>query len=68
MGERCGAYRVFMGNMWERDHLKGLGLDGRIILKWIFKKWNGSVDWVGQAHGKERWCVLMYAVMALRFP
>jgi hypothetical protein len=33
MGERCGAYRVFMGNMRERDHLEGLGLDRRIILK-----------------------------------
>jgi hypothetical protein len=38
MGERCSAYRVFMGNMRERDNLEGLGLDGRIILKWIFKK------------------------------
>jgi len=36
--ERCGAYRVFMGNVRERDHLECLGLDGRIILKCIFKK------------------------------
>ena len=25
------------GNLKERDHLKDLDLDGRIILKWIFK-------------------------------
>jgi hypothetical protein len=23
----------------ERDHLKDLGVDGRIILKWILRKW-----------------------------
>jgi hypothetical protein len=26
------------GNLKERDHLEDLGIDRRIILKWIFKK------------------------------
>jgi hypothetical protein len=30
----------------ERDHLKDVGVDGRIILKWIFKKWDGAA-WTG---------------------
>jgi len=29
------------GNLRERDHLEVLGIDGRIILIWIFKTW----DW-----------------------
>ena len=27
-----------MGNLRERDHLEELGVDGRIILEWIVKK------------------------------
>jgi hypothetical protein len=27
-------------NLKERDHLENRGLDGRIILRWIFRKWN----------------------------
>jgi len=28
------------GNLRERDHFEYPGVDGRIILRWIFRKWN----------------------------
>jgi len=30
-----GAYRVLVGRPEIRDHLEDLGIDGRIILKWV---------------------------------
>jgi hypothetical protein len=30
------------GNMKKRDHLEELGINGRILLRWIFKKWEGG--------------------------
>jgi hypothetical protein len=40
MGEVGNAYRIFAGNSERIDHLGGLGVDGRIILKRILKKQN----------------------------
>ena len=46
MGERRGACRVLVGDPSEGYNLEDLGLDGRIILKWNFKTWNGEA-WTG---------------------
>jgi hypothetical protein len=34
------------GSLKERDHLEEAGLHGRMILKWLFRKWEGGA-WTG---------------------
>ena len=54
MGGACSAYGVgerriqcFGGEtLNEGDHLGDPGVDGRIILRWIFRKWD-VVVWIG---------------------
>ena len=46
MGDRRGSYRVLMGYLKERGHLEDLVVDGRILLKCIFKKRDGKA-WTG---------------------
>ena len=51
MGGACGAYggreRCAQGSGWqnlrERDHWGDPDVDERIILRWIFRKWEGVV-------------------------
>jgi len=54
--------------MRERDHLEDRGLDRRIILRWIFRKLDGGMDWIDQAHDRDSWQALVNAVMNLWVP
>jgi hypothetical protein len=42
------------GNPRERDHLEDEGADGTIILRWIFRKWDGGNGfiWLGIGTGE----------------
>jgi hypothetical protein len=49
MEESKGVYRFWWGNLSERDHLGDPSVYGTIILRWIFRKWDGGsgLDRVG---------------------
>jgi len=36
MGDRRGAYRVWWRDLRERNHLEDLGINEKVILKFIF--------------------------------
>jgi len=48
MGEGRGMYRVLVGKPEGKNHLEDSGTDGRIILRWNFRKWDVGV-WTGSS-------------------
>jgi hypothetical protein len=48
MGVRRVVYRVLVGKPEERDHLRDSGVDGKIILCWVFMKWDMGL-WTGSS-------------------
>jgi len=51
MGERRGVYKVLVGKPAGKNHLVDPGVDGRVILRWIFRKWDVGAwtapSWLG---------------------
>ena len=72
MGGECSAYGgetgFWWGNLRERNLLGDLGVDGRIILRWISGSgmWEHGLDILAQ--DSDRWRALVNAVMNLRVP
>jgi len=56
------------GNLGERDLLEDRGVDGRIILKWIFKKQDGRGGLDSSGRGQGQWRGVVNTVMNLRVP
>ena len=66
MGETRGASRILVGKPEEREHVEDPGLDGRITLRWIFRKRVGGMDLFDLAQDRDRLQALVNVVMNLR--
>jgi hypothetical protein len=60
--------RFWWGHLREGNHVGDPVVDGRIILKWTFKKRDGGMDWIELAQDRDRWRALVNAVMRLCVP
>jgi hypothetical protein len=56
------------GNLRERDRRGDRGVDGRIILEWIVKKWDVGLTGLGWLRIGTGGCALVSAVRNLRVP
>jgi len=68
MEEMRGVYRVLVSKFEGKKPLGNPEIDGRIILKIIFKKLFGGMESIDLAQTTDRWRDLVKAVMDIHFP
>jgi hypothetical protein len=66
MGERRGAHRVLVGKPEGRRPLGRPRAKRKDNIKMVLEKRNGVIDLIDLAQDKDRWRVLVNAVMNLR--
>jgi hypothetical protein len=48
------VYKSWWRYLGNGDHLEDLNIDGRIILKFVFTKWDVGMDWIDPAQDRDR--------------
>jgi hypothetical protein len=58
------VYNFWCLKLRERDNMEDIGLDGRIILRYIFTECGcGSIDWIDLAQDRDSWRTLVNTIM-----
>ena len=66
---KCICTGFWWGNLRKRSHFEDPGVDGGgAVLRWILRKWDGGMEWIGLAQDRDRWWVLVNAVVILQVP
>jgi hypothetical protein len=58
MNQACGQERYIQSfgveTRGKEHYLEDLGVDQIIMLRWIFTKLDGGIDWIGLAQNRDR--------------
>jgi hypothetical protein len=64
--DRKGVYRGLVGKPEGKKPFGKPKVDGKIILKWTFRKWDGSTDWIDLAQDRDICRALVNALKNFR--
>jgi hypothetical protein len=56
------------GSLRERVHLEDPGVNWKIILRWIFRKWDRGMDWIDMPQDRDKWRARVKVVINFLVP